>query len=64
MRGTLAAGNELKIDKIMNESDKYDKKSLRLVEGKTADWEELAKDCVAFANLCTSFAGRTFSPFY
>lgn len=25
-------------------------KSLRLVQGKTADWRELAKDCVAFAN--------------
>jgi len=27
-----------------------DKKSLRAVTGKTADWKELAKDCVAFAN--------------
>jgi len=33
------------------ESDKYDKKSLKLVTGKTADWDDLAKDCVAFANL-------------
>lgn len=27
-----------------------DQKSLRAVTGKTADWKELAKDCVAFAN--------------
>lgn len=27
-----------------------DQKSLRMVTGKTADWRELAKDCVAFAN--------------
>lgn len=28
----------------------YDKKSLRHVMGQPADWSELAKDCVAFAN--------------
>jgi ATP-dependent DNA helicase RecG len=33
------------------ETDTYDKKSLRLITDKTADWAELAKDCVAFANL-------------
>ncbi len=27
-----------------------DKKSLRTVTGRHADWDELAKDCVAFAN--------------
>ncbi|NQY84196.1 MAG: putative DNA binding domain-containing protein, partial [Alcanivorax sp.] len=27
-----------------------DKKSLRAVSGRTADWDELVKDCVAFAN--------------
>ena len=27
-----------------------DQKSLRVITGKTADWQELAKDCVAFAN--------------
>lgn len=27
-----------------------DNKSLRVITGKTADWPELAKDCVAFAN--------------
>lgn len=32
------------------ESQTFDKKSLRLVTGKTADWDELAKDAVAFAN--------------
>ena len=32
------------------ENSLYDKKSLRTVVGKTADFSELAKDCVAFAN--------------
>jgi len=32
------------------EGSEYDKKSLRLVTGKTADWGELVKDAVAFAN--------------
>ncbi len=32
------------------ESQHLDKKSLRAVTAKTADWSELAKDCVAFAN--------------
>ncbi|MEI6639842.1 MAG: ATP-binding protein [Chlorobiaceae bacterium] len=32
------------------EGQHQDKKSLRTVIGKTADWYELAKDCVAFAN--------------
>lgn len=32
------------------ESHKVDKKSLRAVSGRTADFSELAKDCVAFAN--------------
>jgi ATP-dependent DNA helicase RecG len=27
-----------------------DQKSLRAVAGKTADWHEIAKDCIAFAN--------------
>lgn len=34
----------------MKESQTYDKKSLRSVTGKTADFDEIAKDCVAFAN--------------
>ncbi len=34
----------------MNEGQTYDKKSLRAVSGRTADFDELAKDCVAFAN--------------
>ena len=34
----------------MKESQTYDKKSLRSVAGKTADFDESAKDCVAFAN--------------
>lgn len=32
------------------EGQLLDRKSLRAVTGKTADWAELAKDCVAFAN--------------
>lgn len=32
------------------EGQLLDKKSLRAVSGKTADWAELVKDCVAFAN--------------
>lgn len=34
----------------MTEGTTYDKKSIRAVRGKTADFDELAKDCVAFAN--------------
>ena len=34
----------------MRENGIYDKKSLRSVVGKTADFGELAKDCVAFCN--------------
>jgi len=32
------------------EGQGIDQKSLRVITGKTADWPELAKDCVAFAN--------------
>jgi ATP-dependent DNA helicase RecG len=35
---------------MSEEGQLLDKKSLRAVSGKTADWAELAKDCVAFAN--------------
>ena len=34
----------------MEENSHFDKKSLRVVSGTTADWAELAKDCVCFAN--------------
>lgn len=34
----------------MEECTIYDRKSLKTVQGKTADFAELAKDCVAFAN--------------
>ena len=34
----------------MKENSIYDKKSLRAISGKTADFGELAKDCVAFSN--------------
>lgn len=35
---------------MSQEGQLLDKKSLRSVTGKTADWNELAKDCIAFAN--------------
>ena len=35
---------------MSQEGQFLDKKSLRSVTGKTANWSELAKDCVAFAN--------------
>ena len=35
---------------MSEEGQLLEKKSLRLVMGKTTDWQELAKDCVAFAN--------------
>ena len=35
---------------MSQEGQLLDKKSLRSVQGKTADWGELSKDCVAFAN--------------
>ena len=35
---------------MSQEGQLFDKKSLRSVIGKTADWNELAKDCIAFAN--------------
>ena len=34
----------------MKENSIYDKKSLRTVVGKSSDFNELAKDCVCFAN--------------
>lgn len=34
----------------LDEGDRVDKKSLRVVLGKTADFGELARDCVCFAN--------------
>ena len=34
----------------VKESQTYDRKSIRTVTGKTADFDEIAKDCVAFAN--------------
>lgn len=34
----------------MNENSLYDKKSLREISGKNADWKEVAKDCVGFSN--------------
>lgn len=39
-----------KTAKTMEENKQFDKKSLRYVIGKTAEFGELAKDCVAFAN--------------
>ena len=34
----------------MEENSLYDKKSLREITGKSVDWDEVAKDCVAFSN--------------
>jgi ATP-dependent DNA helicase RecG len=34
----------------MEETQNIEKKSLRIVTGNSADWNELAKDCVCFAN--------------
>lgn len=34
----------------MKENKNIDKKSLKFLNGKNADWNELAKDCVCFAN--------------
>lgn len=35
---------------MSQEGQLLDQKSLRAVTGKTADWNEIAKDCIAFAN--------------
>ncbi len=35
---------------MTNEDQHTDHKSLRLVTGRTADWDALARDCVCFAN--------------
>ncbi|PZW40467.1 ATP-dependent DNA helicase RecG [Mesonia algae] len=34
----------------MEENSHFDKKSLKLIQGSKANWQELAKDCVCFAN--------------
>ena len=34
----------------MEENKNTDKKSIRFLKAKKTDWDELAKDCVAFAN--------------
>ena len=34
----------------MEENKNIDKKSLKFLNGKNTDWNELAKDCVCFAN--------------
>ncbi len=39
----------------MKENSLFDKKSLKIITGKTARWDELAKDCVCFAN---AFGGK------
>jgi len=35
---------------LVEEGKLLDKKSLRFLKGKNTDWDELAKDCIAFAN--------------
>jgi ATP-dependent DNA helicase RecG len=46
------AGHEQTIGRCLlsQEGQLLDQKSLRSVTGKSADWNELTKDCVAFAN--------------
>ncbi|GHT62325.1 hypothetical protein AGMMS50239_15330 [Bacteroidia bacterium] len=34
----------------MEEGKLFDIKSLRFLKGKNTDWDELAKDCISFAN--------------
>mgnify|MGYP000205702357 FL=1 len=47
----MLTGNRItKKEKIMEENSLYDKKSLCEITGKSADWNEVAKDCVAFSN--------------
>lgn len=41
----------------MLENSQFDKKSLKVVTGKSKNWNELAKDCVSFAN---SLGGKIF----
>ena len=36
--------------RVSLEGQLLDQKSLRAVSGKTANWNEIAKDCIAFAN--------------
>lgn len=44
------SGNFSKFAFIMIENSLYDRKSLRAIYGPKADFKEIAKDCVAFAN--------------
>lgn len=37
-------------DRVSLEGQLLDQKSLRAVTGKAIDWNEIAKDCIAFAN--------------
>lgn len=39
----------------MEENKNIDKKSLKFLKGKNTDWDELAKDCVCFANSLGGF---------
>ena len=34
----------------MKENNLFDRKSLEIIQGPKANWKELAKDCVCFAN--------------
>lgn len=47
---TIEPLREIRTTEMSLEGQLVDKKSLRAVTGKTADWQELAKDCIAFAN--------------
>lgn len=47
-----ASKNEFNVgrDRVSLEGQILDQKSLRAITGKTADWNDIAKDCIAFAN--------------
>lgn len=47
--------SKFKVTDIMIENQQLDKKSLRAITKNNPDWDELAKDCIAFAN---AYGGR------
>ncbi len=57
------------MNRYQEEGHHFDRKSLRVVTGKMADWSELARDCVAWARIQgraaesnIEFTGRTYEP--
>lgn len=45
----MTGGDEFQVGDF-GETEYLDRKSLRMILGKSADWTELAKDCVCFGN--------------